>query len=341
MKSPLLQACCACALLTATSTIASTQPAATMSMETLLKERLGISDVDIRRFTAGETVVWPIKATADNEVATAGVLRAKGDLRRIVAWLRDIEAFMKAAGTENVGAISEPAKPSDFARINLNGADLGDLKTCQPGRCEIRMPSAWVPRFQKEVAWSAPNALQQAEPLARSLIEGYVRAYQTSGDAGVASFDDHGKTAKQAREFQDLLRGSTKVWDLSYPFVSYLETFPKGAPPQVESRFYWTRDKGIRKPTLTLHHVVLQVQPDGRVLLADKQFYASRDLDAAVVFALGVPNGTTSFDLVVSVKARADAMKGVAARMLRGKIESGLREGLAMYLDWIRGSSAL
>jgi hypothetical protein len=270
-----------------------------------------------------------------------GALRAKGDLRRIVAWLRDIESFMKAAGTENVGAIADPATDADFARVTLNDADFGDIKTCQPGKCEVRMPSAYVPRFQKEVTWNAANAQQQAEVIARKLIHDYVRAYQTGGDAGIVAFDDHSKTSRQAAEFQDLLRRSTKIWDLAYPFVSYLETFPKNAPEQAESRFYWTRDKGMRKPTLTLHHVVLQPLSEGRVLVADKQFYASRDIDAALVLVLGVPNGTTSFDLVVSVKARADAMKGVAGRVLRGRIEKEVRDGLATYLDWIRGSAAL
>ena len=98
----------------------------------------------------------------------------------------------------------------------------------------------------------------------------------------------------------------------------------------------------MRKPTLTLHHVVLQQLSEGRVLVADKQFYATRDLDAALVMVLGVPNAAhTSFDLVVAVKARADAMRGVAGKMLRGRIEKEVRESLGVYLDWIRGSAAL
>ena len=329
------------AIAIALSSIAHGQPAASLTVEKLLGERLAIPAGDIQRFSAGNTVVWPIPATADNEVAAVGALRARGDLRRIVAWLRDIEAFIKAAGTENVGAIAAPAADADVARIDLSDADFADLKTCQPGQCEVRMPSQYLARFQNEIAWSAPDARQQAAKLARTLIAEYVRAYQSAGDAGIAMFDDQAKAHNQAAEFRDLLRRSTKVWDLAYPFVSYLETFPKSAPPDVESRFYWTRDKGMRKPTLTLHHVVLQQLSEGRVLVADKQFYASRDLDAALVMVLGVPNGTTSFDLVVSAKARADAMRGVTGRVLRGRIEKQVRDGLAIYLDWIRGSAAL
>jgi hypothetical protein len=272
----------------AASVIARGQPAATMSVEAMMKERLGFPAADIAKFESGRAMVWPVPANADNEVAAVGAIRAKGDLRRILAWLRDIEAFMRAAGTENVGAIADPATPADLARIPFDAADAA------------------------------------AE---RARIADIIAGYQKRGDA----------SGKSTAEFQDMLRRSTRVWNLAHPFVSYLETFPNAAPPGTESRFYWTREKA-----LTLHHVAIQSLDGGRLLVADKQFYASQDIDAALVIVLGVPNADfTSFDLVVSVKARAAAMRGVAGRVLRGRIEKEVREGLAVYLDWIRGSAAL
>jgi hypothetical protein len=276
------------ALIVAASVITRGQPAATMSVAALMKERLGVPAADVARFTAGNAVVLPVPANADTEVAAVGAIRAKGDLRRILAWLRDIESFIRAAGTEKVGAIADPVTPADLARITLTGA----------------------------------NAETE-----RARIGGIIAAYQKSGDAA----------GKSATEFQQMLRRSTKVWDLAHAFVSYLETFPTAAPPGTESRFYWTHEKA-----LTLHHVVIQSLDAGRILVADKQFYASEDIDAGFMIALGVPNADfTSFDLAVSVKARASAMKGVAGRLLRGRIEKELREGLALYLEWIRGSAAL
>ena len=139
-----------------------------------------------------------------------------------------------------------------------------------------------------------------------------------------------------------MLRRSTKAWEFSHGFASYLESYPASAPPGTESRFYWTRDTVGRKPTLTLHHVVLQELPGGRLLAADKQFYASRQFEAGLMIAFGVPNeGFTSFDLVVAVKARAGAISGVAGRLLRGRIENEVRDGLTTYLEWIKNSAAL
>jgi hypothetical protein len=289
---------CCIVLVVAALTVAQGQPAASLSVEQLLRDRLGISAADIARFTAGSAVVWPIPPSADNEVAAAGAIRAKGDLRRILAWLRDIEAFIRAAGTENVGALADPATPADLGRIKLDTG--GDA------------------------------AAQRAELSAR------IAAYQRGGDDAVDAIHKRAGSSSST-EFKDMLRRSTKVWDLDYPFVSYLESYPSASPAGTESRFYWTNDK-----VLTLHHVVIRTLDGSRLLVADKQFYASRDIDAGLMIAFAVPNeALTSFDLVVAVKARADAMRGVAARLLRGRIEKEVREGLAMYLDWIRGSAAL
>ena len=334
--------CSACLIAAATSAIVSGQPAATIAVEQMLTQRLGSTQNDLIKFKAGQAVVFPVTATADNEVAAVGAIRAKGDLRRILAWLRDIESFMRASGTENVGAIASPATAADFARLNINDLDFSALKTCKSDDCEIRMPPAFLKRFQTEVAWSTPNAQSQAATLTRALVAEYVAAYQKGGDTALGAFHNPAKPQTQHAEFQDMLRRSTKAWEFSHSFASYLESYPASAPPGTESRFYWTRDTVNRKPTLTLHHVVLQELPGGRLLAADKQFYASRTFDAGLMTAFGVPDaGFTTFDLVVAVKVRASAISGVAGRLMRGRIDKEVRDGLTTYLEWIKNSAAL
>lgn len=313
-----------------------------MPVDQLLTQRLGMAPADVARVTAGEAVVLKMPGHVGHEVAAGGAVRAKGSLRRLVAWLRDIEAFRKAAGTVNVGAISNPVTESDFARLNFNNVDLADLAGCRPGRCGIRMPAAYLDRFQKEVAWKTPQAQAQATALAKTLITEYMAAYQKGGDAALGSHHNQKAPHQIAADFQDMLRRATKAWDLAYAFVSYLETYPANKPAGVEDRFYWTRDPIGKTPALTLHHVVLQELPDGRVLLADKQIYASREIDTGLMLALGVPTADKSgYDLVIAVRARAEALNGLAARMLRGRIENGVADTLKVYLEWIRASSAL
>ena len=329
-------------LVTAASVLLHGQPAATLTTEALLADRLGVPAADVARFTAGEILARSMPASASNEIAAAGAMRTKGDLRRLLAWLLDIESFMRAAGTVNVGAINAPAAAEDFARVNLDDVDFSDLQSCRPGRCEFRMPPSYVDRFQKEVNWKAPDARTQAATLARALAAEYVAAYQKGGDTAVGAFHDPRQPNQATLQFQDMLRRATKVWDLAYPFVSYLETFPGKRPEGTVDRFYWTRDNVGRKPAFTLHHVAIQEFPDGRLLIADKQFYASRQFDAALLMALAVPTADrTGFDLILSVKARAGAVDGVAGRLLHGRIEKELTEGLKTYFEWLRDSLKL
>lgn len=304
--------------------------------------RVGLSADEAAQARAGQAVVRMLSPSTSTEIAAAGAIRIRGDLERLVAWLRDIEAFRKAAGTENVGVIGRPARPQDFARAAAAGVDLDELQRCRPGACEIRMPAAYLTRFGTDVPWGTPQAAPTASTLAQQMLAEYATSYQTGGDAALGSHHDQKAPQAIAADFQDMLRRAATLWTLAHPFASYLETFPAERPPGVEDNFYWTRESGTRQPVTTLHHVVLQRLADKSLRLADKQFYASRDLDTALLIgqATPLPDGR-SFDLVIAVRARSGRLGGMAARMLRSRIEREMADTLGMYLDWLQRNYAL
>ena len=132
------------------------------------------------------------------------------------------------------------------------------------------------------------------------------------------------------------------MWDLARPFAVYLDGYPGARPEGVEDRFYWTRDKMFKNRVLTLHQVALQESPGGRLLIADKQFYASRQFNAGLMIATGIPSADgKSFDLIVAVRTRLDLAGSMAGRLLKRQIQSEVVDGLKTYLEWIRASSAL
>jgi hypothetical protein len=304
--------------------------------------RVGLTADEAAKARAGQAAVRVLPPNASTEIAVAGAITIRGNLERLVAWLRDVEGFRKAAGTENVGAFGRPARPEDFAEAAGAGVDLQELQQCRPGSCEIRMPAAYLTRFSTEVPWGTPQAPVSAASLARQLLAEYAAAYQKGGDAALGAHHDQKAPQAVAADFRDMLRRATTLWNLAYPFASYMETFPEGRPADVEDRFYWTRESGGRQPVTTLHHVVLQRLPDKSLRLADKQFYASRDLDTGLLVgqATPAPDGRT-FDLVVSVRVRSARLGSVAARVLRSRIERELADTLGMYLDWLQRNFAL
>ena len=264
-----------------------------------LYSRVGLTTDEIARARNGQPAVRLLPNAVDSEVAVAGAIRIRGDIERLVIWLRDMEQLRRALGTDVVGAIDSPAQPANF------------------------------------------SALAAADSTLPNLAE-YAKAYQTSGDRGIGPLRDQRNPDAIGTAFRDMLRGAKSVWQLAYDFATYLEEFPSNRPAGVEDRFYWTRETAVRKPIATLHHVVMQRLPDRSLRFADKQFYASRDIDAALLIGQATPLADgKSFDLVISVRARVPQAGSLAGRVMRDRIGKEISETFTVYLDWIQRSFAL
>jgi hypothetical protein len=261
--------------------------------------RVGFTAAETARARTGQPAVRLLPNAVDSEVAVAGAIRIRGDIERLVVWLRDMEQLRRALGSDAVGAIDSPARAENF------------------------------------------TALAAADPNLPNLSE-YAKAYQSGGDRGVGPLHDRQDPDAIGAAFRDMLRGAKSAWQLAYEFAVYLEEFPARRPEGVEDRFYWTRETAIRKPIATLHHVVMQRLPDRSVRFADKQFYASRDIDAALLIGQATPQTDgKSFDLVISVRARVPQAGSLAGRMMRDRIGKEISDTFVVYLDWIQRSFAL
>jgi hypothetical protein len=305
--------------------------------------RVGLTPAEAASARHGQPAVRVLPSSVETEVAVAGAIRIRGDLERLVAWLRDIEEFRRSLGSDDVvGAIDSPPRAENFAAISAARLDMAELERCRPGRCAIRMPAAYITRFSKEVPWGTSEAPAAAAGLVRQLLAHYAAAYQTGGDRALGAHHNQQDPEAIANAFKDLLRRAVPLWQLAYGFAAYLEEYPAHRPEGVEDRFYWTREVTARSPVTTLHHVVLERLQDRSLRFADKQFYASRDIDAALLVGQATPteDGRT-FDLVVSVRARVPKLGSVAAKLLRQRLGREIADSFATYLEWLQRSFAL
>ena len=166
------------------------------------------------------------------------------------------------------------------------------------------------------------------------LLKGHATKYLKGGDRALDS--------ATAASFQDMIRRAATLWQLARELAVYLEDFPAQRPAGIEDRFYWTREATARKPVTTLHHVVMQRLPDRSLRFADKQFFASRDIDVALLVAQATPIADgKNFDFVVSLRARVPRLGTMAARVLRNRVSREIADAFGMYLDWLRRSFAL
>ena len=79
--------------------------------------------------------------------------------------------------------------------------------------------------------------------------------------------------------------------------------------------------------------------PGGGIYIANKQLYASRYMDAALlVLWLGTTGDGQGYYLLAGMRARSTLLEGFTARLLRGRVEEESRSYLEIYLDWLRRS---
>ena len=175
--------------------------------------------------------------------------RRKGDLRRLLAWLRDIESFMKRRRHRERRRDQRcRRRPPTSRRVRFDDVDFSRPGRVPSGRCEIRMPPAYLDRFQKEVNWKAPDAQAQAAALARTLRRRIRRGVPEGRRCGARRVPQ----PAAAEPGCDAVPGhAAAVHEGVGPVVSVRQLprdLPRQAPEGTEDRFYWTRDAMGRKP---------------------------------------------------------------------------------------------
>ena len=71
------------------------------------------------------------------------------------------------------------AVPADLAEYRLPESDFEALTECEVGDCKLKLRALGVEAFGK-IDWSAPDARERADALARERLLDFVRSYQGS-----------------------------------------------------------------------------------------------------------------------------------------------------------------
>jgi len=271
-----------------------------------------------------------------------GAVHISGAPDRFVYWLKDIASFRKAAELGLSKKLSSPPQIADFAELSLNADELAAIRACRPGKCDLRLGDQVIARFQAEIDWAAPDAARRADLLVRQLMLGHAQAYLKGGDAALGIAHNEKTPRVAADEFRALLYQATAVYELAPAFAAYLERFPAASLPGAEQFLYWAKGGAGPEASISLHQVVIHAPPGGDVLVADKQLYASRYTDAALmVISLASGADPSGYYALVGARARSTMLGGVTARMLRGRVEKEAVGTAAMYLNWIQQSLSM
>lgn len=303
----------------------------------LLASQFGLNASQIETVRRGQPVIVSVPPSVDREIAVAGAVRITAPAARLVAVVRDIERLERGRGFLATRKFSSPPVLADVASLRLPDEDVRALRSCRPGRCDVKLGQGAFDELGR-IDWNAADAAEQANQLARRTAIAYLDQYRTGGNQALAVYRDTPRPIDIAREFTDMVRRSSGLTATIPEVPTYLLQYPRARPAAVEDFFYWSLAEFGLKPVVRLNHVV--IHPTGRpsglqYAITTKQLYASHyfhtALEVRVLFDDPEHPGRAHY-LVVLNLARSDGLTGLFGPIIRSKVRSGARNGLLTVL---------
>lgn len=251
-----------------------------------------------------------------------------------VRLLNDIEQFERGGAFRVTKRISSPPRLEDFAALELPQEDVADLRSCRVGACEIKLSQSALDRVRSEIDWSKPTARAEATALARRLALEYVTGYVEGGNSRLAVYRDAARPTFVADEFASMVERLPSLVEYLPELRAYLLQYPKAAPPNSSSFFYWQEARFGLKPTIRINHVVIEDRP-GAIAVASKLLYASHYFWTALELRVLVsdPARGRGFWFVTVSRSRSDGLTGFVGRFVRGRAESEAQKGTLAALQ--------
>ena len=333
------------ACLIAVGTVIALAAQSESDLERLLTEQMDFSADDLRALDGGDVVITSLDTRVRQELAHVSAVYLDASPADFVDRFRDIEAFESGPGIPQIGLFSNLPRIEDLQGLTLPEADLEELSSCRPGDCELKLSADWMERFRTEVDWSSPTAAQQADHIAREVILELVVAYQVEGNAALGSYADSDEPMPVAEQFRALLANDDPLPNPVPALLTYMVSYPQGAPPSAEDFFYWTVvDFGL-KPTIRVNHVTIypvadHSTPGDAYAIAIKQLYASHyfhtTLELRFVTAHPLASGRDGSSLISFTRSRNDGMTGFKGWFLRPIIRRRSRDAVRRYLEHVK-----
>lgn len=295
---------------------------------------LKLTDKERAALQSGAPLVRALEADASKEVAVVGAIWIAVPITAYISALNDIENFEKGPGFLATKKISDPARLEDFAPLSLPDDDVRDLRSCTVGDCALKLSEDALNQVRREIDWSKPTATADVEALMRRLAVAYVTEYRKGGNSALAVYRDNKRPTFVAEELRGLIDSMPAVSQYLPDMRRYLLEYPKTPAPSTSSFFYWQEANFGLKPTIRINHVAIQQGPESTVV-ASKQLYSSHYFWTALELRVLVPDPArgAGFWFVNVNRSRSDGLSGFVGRIIRGKVQSGARDGLVSALN--------
>jgi hypothetical protein len=278
------------------------------------RDYVGLKEDQIAAIRNGKVVAKIVETRSPDEVFVFGSVYVQSTPERYLKLASDIDALRKLPSYLAIRNFSDPPQLSDFDGFTLEPDDIKQLKNCEPGKCDVQLPTEGMDTFKQSVNWSAPDAANQANQLAQKLALEVIQRYTQGGNAALGTYMDKHDPAVVGETFASLLSRS-KALPIYLPELEhYLLDYPRAQSENIQSQFYWEKVNFGLKPTLRIVQAVVyrgSRSTDPAYAVAVKQLYASHYFEAAL-------------DLTVCVRDPENPNRGFYLITLKGSQQAGL-----------------
>jgi hypothetical protein len=249
------------------------------------REYVGLHEDQITQIQNGKAVAKIVDSNSPDDVFVFGSVYVRSTPEEYLKFAVNTDELRKLPSYLALRKFSDPPQLSDLEGFTLDPDDIKQLKNCEPGKCEVQLPSEAMAEFRQSVNWSAPDTADQVNRLAQKMALESLEKYMQGGNAALGTYRDKHNPAKVADTFQSLLSRS-KALPVYLPELDrYLLDYPKASSEDIQSEFYWEKVNFGLKPTLRMVQAMVYRGPrpsDPAYAIAVKQLYASHYFETAL-----------------------------------------------------------
>jgi hypothetical protein len=319
-------------------------PQTPTALAQFLGQSIGLDAAQLALVERGEAVVTVLETPNKRDVAVFGIITANAPRDAYVKRLRDFRQSLRSPSRTRFGIFSDPVSATDVQAIVLDKDDAQDLRKCEAGKCDFKLPATEMQRIRNRIDWSKSDQQAQLTAYAQQRLLEYASDYRVRGDAAMVIYDDRGNV-RASDAFNELLAQSPYVYQYAPSLARYLSDYPRAKLNGVSDALFWSETAAPRmRRTLTVTHLAVFSPPElpGTTLAAAKQIYANHYFEAAFDLTTVVDrpraNGPAGMYLIVLRRFRFDNLPSGGLLNIRGKVIGSLRD--QMLADLAREKAA-
>src|SRR5438093_3520572 len=269
------------------------------------------------------------------EVAILAATPVEVDGDRLLAWERRIEELKQSSYVLAIGRFSNPPRIEDLAGLELDSGDVAAIRSCRPRNCQIKWSAARMQQWQDAEADANGDPAAGVQQEFRHIVLSRVEQYLANGH--IPPDEDHREQVQRASRFE-LLLDRTPFLETRLPqLAEHLRNYPLNADSGVESFLYWSKERIARKPVISVTHlsIVRNDAPDlPDALIVGRDVFSTHYVDASLSVTALMRGDTDTMNYLVYVnRTEVDMLHGAFAGMIRGAIQSHLKNATKMLAD--------